>query len=177
MAWIQCFGVFMAITSLKEPHRILDLISYQIFIMQSSVHCQKGCWVIHDRHFHNSRVSFINITVWKMAFPERPPAGSSYLPLNLCCTRASYCLLHFTELYMPGMNENPNPQCFYPSCNLDNICYRCVHTNTTDKKHKAIYCLYKQKCPRHPRSQEKHLKGLTQVVNYCGYSNLHISTY
>ena len=26
LEWVQCFGVYMAIVSLKEPHRIPDLI-------------------------------------------------------------------------------------------------------------------------------------------------------
>ena len=49
--WVQCIGVFIAIISCKEPNRITDLIGYQNLIIQSSIHCQEGCWVIYDRYF------------------------------------------------------------------------------------------------------------------------------
>jgi len=35
--WVQCVGLFIAIISLKESHRIPDLIGYQNLIMRSSV--------------------------------------------------------------------------------------------------------------------------------------------
>ena len=44
--WVQCFGVFIAIISRKEPNRITDPISYQNLIIQSSIYCQEGHWVI-----------------------------------------------------------------------------------------------------------------------------------
>ena len=31
--WVQCFGVYMAIISFKEPNRIPDLIGYQSLII------------------------------------------------------------------------------------------------------------------------------------------------
>ena len=31
--WIQCFGMYIAVVSLKEPHRIPDLIGYQNLIV------------------------------------------------------------------------------------------------------------------------------------------------
>lgn len=170
MDWVQCFGVFMAIISLKEPHRIPDLIGYQSLIIQSSLHCQEGRWVIYDRRFRlkASAVvilewSCIDITVWKMAFPERPLAGGSYLPSkslmykppqqppNVPATTTSRICL--------AWNENPSPECLRPSCNFDHICYRCVHTNFADKKHKAIFCPHKQKRPRHLRSQDNTSQG------------------
>jgi len=33
MGWVQCFGLFIAFISFKEPHRIPDLIGYQNLIM------------------------------------------------------------------------------------------------------------------------------------------------
>ena len=36
MNWVQCFGVFMAIISLQEPHRIPNLIGYQSLITPMS---------------------------------------------------------------------------------------------------------------------------------------------
>ena len=51
MDWIQCFGMYLAIISLREPHRIPDLIGYQNLIVQSSMDSHEGRWVIYDRRF------------------------------------------------------------------------------------------------------------------------------
>ena len=38
---------------------------------------------------------------------------------------------------------------------LDHTCNICVHTNTSDKRHKALYCHHKQKHPCYIRNQNK----------------------
>ena len=102
MNWVQCFGVFMAIISLQEPHRIPDLIGYQSLIIQSSLQC----------------------LAW---------------------------------------NESPSPECLCPSCNFDHICYRCVHTNFADKKHKQFFAHIRKNAFATPEAS----RGLTPVVNDC----------
>jgi len=61
--WVQCFGLFIAIISLKEPHRIPDLIGYQNLIMRSAVQCQEGCWATYDRRFR-LKASAVLISEW-----------------------------------------------------------------------------------------------------------------
>ena len=63
--------------SLKKPHRIPDLIGYQSLIIQSSLHCQEGCWIVSNRQFRlkasavsTAEWSCIDIAVWKLAFPK-----------------------------------------------------------------------------------------------------------
>jgi len=77
MDLVQCFGVYMAIISLKEPQRIPDLIGYQSLIIQSSLHCQEGCWTVYDGCYHLKALavvitecSRIDITRWKMEYPS-----------------------------------------------------------------------------------------------------------
>ena len=165
--WVQCSGLFIAIISLKEPHRIPDLIGYQNLIMRSSVQCQEGCWATYDRRFRLkalavliSEWSEIDITVWKTAFPERPPTGVSYIPTAPQPSRTSQLSLTGSSASPSRIclewNENTSPECLRPSCRFDHICYRCVHTNASNKKHKAIFCPYKQKRPRQAsNSREK----------------------
>ena len=155
MDWIQCFGLYMAIVSLKNPSRIPDLIGYQNLIVQSSLNSHEGCWIIYDRRFRLkasattiSEWSAIDITFWRMAFPERPPAVSNY-----CFPKSPPPLQSFSSGSPPApaprvcleWNENPDPGCPRPSCRFDHICYRCVQTNVSNKKHKAIFCPYKLK--------------------------------
>jgi len=100
MDWVQCLGLFMATISLKEPHRIPDLIGYQNLIMQSSVQCQEGCWVIYDRQFCLKasvvpipKWSSIDIMVWNMAFLEHPQLETTMSPQNLTLTNLCSRLL------------------------------------------------------------------------------------
>jgi len=123
--WVQCFGLFIAIISLKEPHRIPDLIGYQNLTMRSSFQCQEGCWAIYDRRFRLkasavliSEWSAIDITVWKTAFPERPPTGVSYVLTAPQPSRTSQLLLTGSSASPSRIclewNENTSPECLRP---------------------------------------------------------------
>ena len=119
----------MAVISRKEPHRIPDLIGYQSLIIQSSCHCQEGCWVIYDRRFHlkASAVvipewSHIDITVWKMAFPEHPPTGAPYLAKSLTLKppqQPSNTQAASSNRICLAWNESPSLECLRPFCNFD----------------------------------------------------------
>ena len=135
----------MAIISLKEPHRIPDPIGYQNLVMRLSIQCQEGCWVIYVRWFHLKvpipEWSFIDITVWKIAFPERPPIGNYYESTKPYPCKTPQPTL--TGSPPPGCirtclewNESTKPKCFRPSRRFDHICYRCIHTNAFNKKQK-----------------------------------------
>lgn len=156
MDWIQCFGVFIAVVSLKEPHRIPDLIGYQNLIVQSSFDSQEGRWIIYDRRFRLKasattipQWSSIDITEWRMAFPERPPVVSNFPSPKPLFHQPSND--DFATPSMPvclEWNENPSSECLRTSCRFRHVCYRCVQTNIPNKKHKAIFCPYKQKRSR-----------------------------
>jgi len=118
MDWIQCFGIYVAIISLKERHRIPDLISYQSLIIQSSLYCQEGRWVVYDRRFRlkasavaMTEWSCIDITVWKMAFPEcYLAAGLSFLPRKaLPYKPPQQSTTALTVPRMPGMERKSKP--------------------------------------------------------------------
>ena len=49
--WVQCFGVYMAIISQKEPKRTTDLLGYQQLIINASQTGREGGWLVYDRHF------------------------------------------------------------------------------------------------------------------------------
>jgi len=120
--WIQCFSVFIAIVSLKEPHRILG---YQNLIVQSFIDSQEGHWIVYDRHFclKTSAItiiewSSIDITVWRMAFSECLPAVINLSTQNLPPYKPS--LQPFSgstssvssESVCLEWNEDPNPSTF-----------------------------------------------------------------
>ena len=154
MESIQCFGVFMAIVSLKEAHRIPDLISYQNLIAQTSINSQEGRWILYDRRFRlkasataTPEWSSIDITVWRMAFPDRLPAVINLSTRNPQPYKPSVQLFSGGTPLAPSpqvcleWNEDPNPECSQPSGKFNHVCYWCVQTNIL---HKAIFCPYKQ---------------------------------
>jgi len=92
--------------------------------------------------------SSIDITMWRMAFPARPPVMSTYpnpKPLLYKPSLQSFSSSLSPQRVCLEWNENPNPECLRPLCKFDHVCYRCVHTNVSNKKHKEIFCPYKQK--------------------------------
>jgi len=128
MDWIQCFGMYVAIVSLKNPRRIPNLIGYQNLIIQSYIDSHEGHWIIYDRRFclkaSTTTIpewSAIDITVWRMAFPERPPAVSNYpTPRSLPCKPPAQS---FSGSPPPPhvcleWNESPDPGCPRPRPHL-----------------------------------------------------------
>jgi len=46
--WVQCSSVFTAIIHRSQPDLTPDLLGYQNLMVQTSLLCQEGCWVIYD---------------------------------------------------------------------------------------------------------------------------------
>ena len=60
-----------------------DLLGYQQLIINSSQHCQEGCWVVYDRHFRLKASATgckdwapIDINIWKIASLEQTLAAA-----------------------------------------------------------------------------------------------------
>jgi len=82
--WVQCFSVSTAIIHRSQPDRLPDLLRYQNLMVQTSLLCQEGRWVIYDQRFRLKasalrlqQWSTIDITLWQLAFLDtslgRPP--------------------------------------------------------------------------------------------------------
>ena len=160
--WVQCFGIYIAVLSKKEPERIADLHGYQQLIIHSSQHHQEGRWLIYDRHFRlkasatgSKDWSTIEINIWNLAFPERTipttaqrtprysgPGNQPYSSNKSSSADRQICL---------EWNDNPSPNCPYPDCRFEHRCYRCFFDRkVTDNRHKALFCPYKGMRRRDP---------------------------
>ena len=78
LEWFQCFGIYVAIISRKEPHRVVDLLAYQYLIIQAHQEYQGDCWLGYDRRFRQRAAanpsrswSTIDPTLWSLAFSGR----------------------------------------------------------------------------------------------------------
>lgn len=167
--WIQCFGIYVAIISHREPHRIKDLLGYQHIIIQAHQEYHGDSWLGYDRRFRQRAAtnpsrswSTIDQTLWSLAFSGR---GSSRLCSYCFSTSHSSnaCELnfgsHFSQhstthpsrsQFTPSQgrrpicfdwNETPAPGCPHPACRFEHSCYYCTRNpSVKDKSHKAIFC-------------------------------------
>ena len=90
LEWVQCFNIYIALISCKQPNKVVDLLGYQHLIIQAHQEYQGDGWLGYDRHFCqrvtlSSNWSTIDVTLWDLAFSGR---GSS----RVCnhCLSASY---------------------------------------------------------------------------------------
>jgi len=69
-------------------------------------------------------------------------------------------------------NDDPNPDCPYPHCKFEHICYRCaVNPRIGDNRHKAMLCLNRGK------GLSVHICLASQGANFKLYSILLLRIY
>lgn len=169
LEWMQCFGIYVAVISRKEPHRVVDLLGYQHLIIQAYQEYHGDSWLGYDRRFRqraatnpSSSWSTIDPTLWSLAFSGR---GSSRLCSHCFSTSHSSKDCELNSNSVPNehsathpfrsqlttsqgrrpicfdWNETPAPGCPHPSCRFEHSCYYCARNpNARDKAHKAIFC-------------------------------------
>ena len=49
LEWIQCFGIYVAVLTLKHPGRIQDLMGYQALIVEACMEYNCEAWLGYDR--------------------------------------------------------------------------------------------------------------------------------
>ena len=158
MDWIECFGIYIAITARSSPHRVADLIGYQSLIISASQKRPVGRWVIYDRRFRlkasatkNTEWSAYDVTIWNQVFPDS--ATANYHSRQPQSTHSSNSISRPPRQSQTNhrrqvcLNWNDSPDgCTRSACRYEHSCYRCVHNpRVTDKGHKAIDCPHKEK--------------------------------
>ena len=184
LEWVQCFGIYLAVISRKESHRVVDLLGYQHLILQAHQEYHGDGWLGYDRRFCQRAVpsrswSTIDTTLWNLAFSGK---GSSRLCSH--CFSSSHssrdCELNpgsnpyehpstcppFRPQFPPPQgrwpvcfdwNETAAPGCPHPACRFEHSCYYCTHNpNARDKAHKAIFCPNRASGPRMTSSATRH---------------------
>ena len=165
LEWVQCFNVYVAVLSCKQPHKVVDLLGYQHLIIQANQEYQGDGWLGYDRRFCQRATlsrnwSTIDPTLWNLAFSGK---GNSKLCSH--CLSASHVSrdcefsstsdsnqfssnrpslrpqVRLTQGRRPlcfDWNETPTPGCPHPSCRFEHSCYYCARNpNAKEKAHKA----------------------------------------
>ena len=76
---VQCFNIYIAVITCKQPNKVVDLLGYQHLIIQAHQEYQGDGWLGYNRCFRqrvtfSSNWSTIDATLWNLIFSGR---GSS----------------------------------------------------------------------------------------------------
>ena len=75
LEWLQCYAVYVAVISKKQPEQIPDLKGYQSLVIEAYMKYKNDCWIGYDRHFWQQAASQphrpwsnVDSTLWTLAF-------------------------------------------------------------------------------------------------------------
>ena len=154
--WVQSFGIYTAILSKSQPHRVADLLGYQTLILQAHQEFQGDFWLRYDRTFRqkaatlkNTKWATIDTTLWSLAFSGRGRSGSLN-ERNRDQGPPKY-----------GSTQSPRqpPVCFkwnrdvctFRNCKFLHKCSYCImDPGVVDASHKATNCPFRPHPDYHP---------------------------
>ena len=165
--WVECFAIYIAVLSKKQPQRVPEMLGYLILILEAHTENAGDGWLGYDRRFRmaaagNPSINWaaIDTTLWNLAFSGKARSA-----------RCKHCfsLSHLSkdcewEPELPSMtpvvanppgvsrrqicrdwNYSRRPGCPHVNCYYRHICINCAFDpEVPDKVHKVVYCPYKQ---------------------------------
>lgn len=169
LEWVQCFSLYTAIVSRKQPERVPDLLGYQSLIIDAHREFKGDYWMGYDRCFrqraaatHIDKWADVDLTLWSVTFGNRTAISRCSLCLSTAHDSNSCELrdpqLSSTSTRPPNRpsqreyyssrrricfewNESLSSRCSHPNCAYEHICYLCYRDPAvTDKYHKAMKC-------------------------------------
>ena len=167
LEWVECFAIYIAVISRKQPHRVPEMLGYLILILEAQMEYVGDGWLGYDRRFRmaaagNPSINWavIDTTLWNLAFSGKARSSRckhcfslSHLsrdcewgpePSGVTPTGVSHPVFART-LICYDWNNNRKPGCPRTTCNYEHICSSCAFDpNIPDKVHKLVYCPYKQ---------------------------------
>ena len=73
--WLQRFAVYTAVVTRKQPSRVVDLMGYQILLLEAYHNYRNDSWLHYDQRYHLQAASqpgrkwaYIDTTSWNLAF-------------------------------------------------------------------------------------------------------------
>ena len=158
LEWLQCFGMYVAIASHKEPHRVLDLLAYQHLIIQAHQEYQGDCWLGYNRRFYqrvatNPSMSWstIDATLWSLPFSGKASStlcshcfSTSHLSKD-CDLNSDSSPSNRSVTHPPPRSQSLPSQAWRPLCfdwneSSSPGCHCVRNPAMNDKAHKAIFC-------------------------------------
>ena len=151
--WLQCFAAYTAVISKKQPYQVMDLMGYQILIIEAYHEYRSNAWLNYDRRFHLRAASqpgrswaAIDSTIWNLAFAGQAKA-----------TRCNHCFsfAHSTSnCNLSGNNSEikplfPSGHTHYPAKSFRSqpICYKWNNSKLPGCSHRN--CRFEHICMLH----------------------------
>ena len=159
MEWVQCFGVYLAVISRKQPLRIPDLLGYQTLIIEAYLEYEGDGWMGYDRRFRQRAPAnpgqpwaCIDTTLWNLAFAAKARASRCQHCFSLShvssqCDWAPEPSPQSLMLRPPtsgqqkatficrAWNNDPRQGCPVAYCTYRHICFYC-----RSDTHKGVFC-------------------------------------
>jgi len=169
--WLRAFEVYALVIAKREPHRIPDLMGYQILIIDTSNKYRNNGWLAYNRRFHQQAAfrpqckwSNIDSTIWTLAFTGQAKASrcrhcfSLFHPSQDCefaPNPTSLSPVHH-RLICQQWNQQSAQTCSYPNSCFEHVCSVCaVNPDAKDIKHKAIFCPYHPAQTQQPMNTQR----------------------
>ena len=156
--WVQSFGIYTAVLSKSQPHRVADLLGYQTLILQAHQEFQGDFWLRYDRTFRQKAATVKNIkwatmytTLWSLAFSGRGRSGS-FNERNRDQGSPKYGNTSTQSPRQPPVCFKWNRDvCTFCNCKFLHKCSYCViDPGAVDASHKANNCPFWPHPDYHP---------------------------
>ena len=69
--WLQAFTVYISVIAKTQPHRISDLMGYQILILEASNEYCNDCWLGYDQRFQQQAASHSHFILFPVHIQSR----------------------------------------------------------------------------------------------------------
>ena len=56
LSWVQCFGIYIAVVTSKQPERMRQLMAYQTLMVREARRCGGKGWLAYDSYFRQQAV-------------------------------------------------------------------------------------------------------------------------
>ena len=158
--WVQSFGIYTAILSKSQPHRVADLLGYQTLILQAYQEFRSDFWLRYDRTFRqkastskNAKWAAIDTTIWSLAFSGRGRSGSLEHDWDRNSSAYSNPVPRSPRQPLVCFKWNWD-NCTFRNCKFPHKCSYCVQDpRATDTSHKAMSCPYRKHTPGSSHNQ------------------------
>ena len=158
--WLQAFTIYVSFVSKKH---VLDLMGYQILMLEASNEYQNNRWLAYDRRFRllaasqpSCKWSNTDSTLWSLAFTGQAKVNRckhcfSLFHQSIDCEFASSSTSSSRDQthQAPGYwrfichqwNEQHAQGCTFPNYRYEHVCYYCSFNSAVkDIHHKALFC-------------------------------------
>ena len=164
--WIQCYGIYVAVLTSRQPHRSTELMAYQSIVAKASARYKWPSWVIYDQSFRQEMASTpgqswarVDPTIYSLCFYGQNVSTENWCPN--CQTMdhlAQECPVRGKKRSWATAADSPKQvgrgdvclkfNCFQGDCKFGRTCRFRHVCSVCREPHPASHCKKGEKRPR-----------------------------